>query len=130
MPAGSSLPPAGETGNWKTYPLLEDPELRSLEGYIDLRRVGDTAECVALVHWIETGVEEERVLELAPSGPSSIWVDEAIAASVQDAPAAVLGRGTLLPVKLGPGLHRITVLTCPDPDTDRIGFYLVERNGG
>jgi hypothetical protein len=45
---------------------------------------------------------------------------------------SVLGRGVLLEPRLGPGPHRMTVLTCrasSGGEPGRAGFYLVRREG-
>ncbi|HEY4564806.1 MAG TPA: hypothetical protein VIJ36_17615, partial [Thermoanaerobaculia bacterium] len=66
--------------------------------------------------------------ELAPSGPSTLWLDGRRLVSEAGEPGAVLGRGIVLPVELTAGTHRLAVLTCPDTTpAARSGFYLVER---
>jgi hypothetical protein len=111
---------------WPAYPRLVDPRGRELEGYVDARRISQGRGCVGLAHE-ETAEAPARIdYELAPSGPSTLWLDGRLLVTAAGEAGAVLGRGTLLPVELTAGPHRLTVLTCPD-STNRSGFYLVER---
>ena len=115
---------------WTDYPLFEEPGMRELEGYVDARRVVGPGECLGLVHDFETPQPRLVKVEFAPAGPSTIWLDGEEVAEVLDSPGAVLGRGTVLPLQLEQGRHRISVSTCPYPRTQRTGFYLVKRDDG
>ena len=125
------MPPAPYefTELWPDYPRLADERARSLEGYVDARRLtGGQARCAGLVHEEEVGRPERVVYELAPSGPSSLWLDGRLLASTAGSLGAVLGRGIRVEADLGPGRHRIAVSTCPeDGPAARSGFYLLER---
>lgn len=128
IPASSSLPPSGASLFWPDYPRLTDPRARAVEGYVDARRVARVGDCVALVHEREAAVGVHLDYELAPSGPSTLWLDDRLLVSTAADSGAVLGKGIVLPMDLTPGRHRITVLTCAESGPDaRSGFYLVER---
>ncbi|HEY4588073.1 MAG TPA: hypothetical protein VII86_02555, partial [Thermoanaerobaculia bacterium] len=130
VPPASPLPPPADAAvaSWPGYPRLADPRGRELEGYVDARRVSQGRECVGLVHEEAAGAPVRIEYELAPSGPSTLWLDGRLLASEMGEPGAVLGRGIVLPVELTAGTHRLAVLTCPDTTpAARAGFYLVER---
>jgi hypothetical protein len=130
VPSSSPLPPPADAvpASWPDYPRLADPAARATEGYVDARRVAQGRDCVGLVHE-ETAAAAVRIdYELAPSGPSTLWLDGRLLAATAGEPGAVLGRGIVLPVDLTPGPHRIAVLTCPESTPEsRAGFYLLER---
>lgn len=127
VPANSSSPPAAPVFG-PDYPRLMNPRARAVEGYVDARRVARGRSCVALVHELESDARARVDYELAPSGPSTLWLDDRLLISTAADSGAVLGRGIVLPMDLTPGRHRITVLTCPESGPEaRSGFYLVER---
>ncbi len=66
-----------------------------------------------------------RTYELAPYGPSKLWLDDRLLLSIDESPAGILGKGVKVPLALAPGEHRITLLTCPGAG-NRSGFYLLE----
>ncbi len=129
---GTEIPVTGasDIALWTDYPLVEQAEIRELEGYVDARRVVGPEQCLGLVHQVEVTEPRVSLLEFAPAGPSEIWLDDKRLVEVLDSPGAVLGQGVLLPVPLDSGVHRISVSTCPDARTRRSGFYLVEREDG
>ena len=127
VPANSPLPSPAPVF-LSDYPRLTDPQARAVEGYVDARRVAQDRSCVALVHELEPDARARVDYELAPSGPSTLWLDDWPLISMAEGSAAVLGRGIVLPMDLTPGRHRITVLTCPESGPEaHSGFYLVER---
>ncbi len=128
VPEGRRLPPAaGDVAAFAPYRRAESAELRAVEGYVDAARlVDDPGDCLALVHPMAVAEATVRTWELAPYGPSKIWLDDRLLLAIDQAPGAVLGRGVKIPVALEPGEHRITVLTCPGAD-QRSGFYLLAR---
>ncbi len=127
VPANPSLPLA-EPVFGPDYPRLTDPRARGAEGYVDARRVARGRGCAALVYERESDTGVRIDYELAPSGPSTLWLDDRLLISTAADSGAVLGRGIVLPMDLTPGHHRITVLTCPESGPEaRSGFYLVER---
>jgi hypothetical protein len=130
-PGEAPLPPAAdqEISHWPTYPLVDLPELRALEGYVDGRRVLGPGECLGLVHTVEVEGAIDLQMEFAPMGPSTLWVDGRRLIEVRGGSGAVLGRGTSFPLALESGTHRLSVLTCPDSQTQTAGFYLVKRGG-
>jgi hypothetical protein len=110
----------------RPYPRLPPGQGGELEGYVDAGRLGGTG-CVALVHDEQTATEQV-VYEFAPSGPAQLALDDRIVIAVTEPLHAFLGRGVLLPLRLGAGLHRLTVTTCPDDGpAPRTGFYLLAR---
>jgi hypothetical protein len=119
-------PAAGFVLDWQGYPRLADPAARAVEGYVDARRISPGGDCATLVHDEEAKAATRTDYELAPSGPTTLWLDGRLLAIVAGEPGAVLGKGILLPVDLAPGAHRITVRTCPARD-GRAGFYLLAR---
>jgi hypothetical protein len=131
VPPASSMPPpaSAAVAAWPDYPRLADPRGRELEGYVDARRVSPRGGCVGLAREEGVVVAAARIeYELAPSGPTTLWLDGRLLAAVGGEPGAVLGRGIVLPVELAPGTHRLAVLTCPDSTpAARAGFYLLER---
>ncbi len=126
VPEGRLPPAAGEVDGFAPYPRAED-ELRSLEAYVDSGRlVDDPGDCLALVHPLAVAEPTVRTYELAPYGPSKLWLDDTLLLSLDESPSAVLGHGVTVPLALEPGEHRLTVLTCPGTG-NRSGFYLVKR---
>ncbi|MCG8455666.1 MAG: hypothetical protein MI919_05240, partial [Holophagales bacterium] len=146
-PPGSRVPPATdvEPEGWRVYPRVEDPALRPLEAFVELdRAAGRSAEdqpsatgelprpvarCASLVHAFEVAEAASRVYELAPAGPTTLWLgDELVVATASM--EATLGAGVVFQLELEPGEHRITVLTCRGtPEVYRPGFYLLQRDG-
>ena len=128
VPPSSSLPPTETSAFWPAYPRLTDPGARALEGYVDARRISPGRDCVGLVHEEETAAAARIDYELAPAGPTTLWLDGRLLVAARGDAGAVLGKGVALPVDLAPGLHRIAVLTCPESGPGaRSGFYLVAR---
>ena len=131
LPVGNDVP----SDSWPVYPLNDDPKIRALEGYVDATRLSDEA-CVALVHDFETRDQADtRRFELAPYGPTTLWLDGEPLASTQATLGAYLGRGLRLNAELEPGPHRLTVLTCRGEEVGKgpspySGFYLVDRSAG
>lgn len=130
-PLSSPMPPSPQafTELWPGYPRLKDEEARALEGYVDASRLTrGQRRCVGLVHEQEVEAPVRVVYELAPSGPTSLWLDGRLLASTAGSLGAVLGRGIQIQADLEPGRHRIAVSTCPEEGTAaRSGFYLLER---
>ncbi len=131
VPPSSPMPPSPQafTELWPRYPRLTGERARALEGYVDARRLTrGQARCVTLVHELEVETPARVVYELAPSGPTSLWLDEQLLASTAGSLGAVLGRGVRVHADLSPGRHRLTVSTCPEQGPEsRSGFYLLER---
>jgi hypothetical protein len=129
LPPGSAIPPppAATVEAWAPYPRREAPAERALEAFVDLRRIPaaakDGAGCAAL----QASVPPKKALELAPAGPTRLWVDGRPALAIDDDLGAILGRGVVLPLDLGLGSRRLAVLTCPPRDPAAAsggGFYL------
>ena len=83
------------------------------------------------MHLEEVAEAATRLYELAPYGPTKLWLDDDLVLATGDTPRAYLGSGTIVPLRLEPGSHRITVLTCPGRDgSGRSGFYLRQTGPG
>jgi hypothetical protein len=126
VPATAGVPPPAGSAveSWVDYPRLGGAP-GALEGYVDVRRTGIRDGCVALLHRLQSSDEEAQSFELAPYGPSAVWLDGRLLARVDADLEAVLGRGIVLPIERSPGERRLTVLTCPDRATGKhTGFYL------
>lgn len=124
---GATLPPApdDDVTRFTPYPRAERPDERRLEGFVDVDRLGIDAACVALVHEVDAAADEVRRYELAPYGPSSLWLDSVRRLSTDATSRAVVGSGLVFPAALAAGRHRFTVLTCRgDDESRRRGFYL------
>ncbi|MEM6792684.1 MAG: hypothetical protein AAF725_01795, partial [Acidobacteriota bacterium] len=126
VPAGLELPPTPDSHaeDWPAYPRAEGHE--GVEGYVDATRFASPSRCAALVFDFESTQAGKPLLELAPSGPTTLWLDDELLVSTGGEPGAVLGQGVSLQVDLEPGRHRFTALTCRD-SRGRAGFYLVRR---
>ena len=133
VPPGSQLPSAveSEAREWEIYPRSSDPAGRAFEGYVDALRVSEQAECVAFARHVEfpqpAGGDRPR-LELVGAGPVALWLDDALLVQVRRGSGAVLGRGVEIPIDLSGVDHRLTVLSCKDPESGDNGFYLVRRD--
>jgi hypothetical protein len=124
VPEGVALPPGppSEHDDWPRYPRASTPRARSVEGFVDARRVSSGERCVALTRsWRVQGTGRERY-ELSPYGATRVWLDQEPIVATRASLRAVLGRGLLLDLRLGAGSHSLTVLTCPAEG--RTGFYL------
>jgi hypothetical protein len=135
LPWGTPWPPAPSLplAELPGYPRHPSERGRKVEGFVDARRVlGDRAGCLAVVtEWRPSG-PGRAWLELAPWGPSELWLDGALLVQVAGTDA-VLGRGARLPVAPGPQARRLAVHTCRSPGAaagDPVGFYLLERAAG
>ena len=129
IPSGSQLPPPEDEdpSGWPVLPRFPDPALRGLEGYVNARQVVGSEGCLGLLNTIDLESDTQVTYEFAPSGPSVLWVDGTRLFQIQKPQQAVLGEGTLFSLDLAAGEHRLSVLTCSDPETQYTGFYLVER---
>ncbi|HEY0781329.1 MAG TPA: hypothetical protein VGE98_02660 [Thermoanaerobaculia bacterium] len=128
-----ALPSTGapaDSAAWPSYPLLPPAAGGAIEGYVDVRRFGaGAAGCVGLVLDEEVAAATRITDELAPSGPSALYLDGALVFAAGGGSGAVLGQGATLPLSLERGRHRLFVRTCPDGGTPaHVGFYLLERN--
>jgi hypothetical protein len=131
-PGDAPLPPGvdEDLAGWPRYPLAESPELRALEGFVDGRRVIGPGQCLGLVHTILAEEPVDLRMELAAAGPSTLWVDDRKLVETRGGSDAVVGRGTVFPLALDAGAHRLSVLTCAEAPSRTAGFYLVNRGGG
>ncbi len=134
VPKGSRIPPsASDVTGLAELPRAAEEQLRQVEGYLDVSGVAaEAGDCVALVHLQEVETLETRLYELAPYGPTRLWLDDGLLLAAGDTRRAYLGNGITFPVVLEPGIHRFTVLTCPGYAAGgggeaRSGFYLVRR---
>lgn len=100
--------------DWPGYPRI-DP---SLEGFVDADRVHRGAPCTTFTRTLTTPAR----YELAPWGPTRVWLDGQLRAEIKTAPLAVLGRGTMLDTSTA---RELRIETCRA--AERSGFYLVRR---
>jgi hypothetical protein len=107
------------------YPRADDPVARRLEGYVDGRRLGRTADCVVFTRVEEVSEAVDLWLELAPYGPAELALDGRPVGVVRDARWAILGEGLVVSLALTPGRHEVAVRTCRAGE--QLGFYAVVR---
>jgi hypothetical protein len=108
-----------------TYPRAASEAERGVEGYVDGRRLGRTS-CMTLVRAQGAERPTRLDLEIAPYGRAEVFLDDALAARVPSGIGAVLGAGVVLPLVLEPGIHRVTIRTCPAES--QLGFYALVRD--
>jgi hypothetical protein len=116
-------PPKGAASAWEDWDEAETPRAAAFEAYVDAGRISTSA-CVAFTHLEEAKTPSLATYELAPAGPTTVFLDGQWIATA-GASDAVLGRGVTFPVKLDPGAHELSISTCPSRGAN--GFYLVER---
>jgi hypothetical protein len=123
-PAGGLPAGATELASWPQYPRAQSERGRAFEGFVDGRRTGrDGCQVFSRVQVVERSAVVDY--ELAAYGPASLVLDGRLVAAVLGEPGAVLGEGTVLRLTLGPGLHVVSVETCPARGIT--GFYLLAR---
>ena len=128
LPDDAPLPPSLVMLNdpaIENYPRAAGDTERLLEGYVDGRRLGRTS-CTTFVRTEEVARQTRLDLEVAPYGRAEVYLDDALAARLPSGSAAVLGAGVLIPLTLEPGIHRLTIRTCPAES--QLGFYALVRN--
>lgn len=132
VPVGETLPVSRDrdVAAWPDHPLVEEPELRAFEAYVDGRRSRDDRRCRAYVRDEVVQAPEKRRYELAPWGATTLWRNDEEIVSILHAQGAVLGRGVEFEIGLDAGPNRMTVLTCKEEREDgrNVGFYLRELN--
>lgn len=102
-------------------------DLRPFEGYVDGEKVAPDTPCVSFVRqWQETQATR-RTFELAPYGPTTLWLDENPVASLGGTPRAILGEGLMLRFELAAGEHRLRVRTCEGEAEAYKGFFILDR---
>ena len=123
VPADVQLPvdPSGDWQQWPRYPRLRDPELAGLDGFVDGRRLleppGDG--CLAVVR----PAGDLTVIEIAPWGPTQMWLDDALVFAQRSTGGAILGEGVQLLLRSDQE-SILTVQTCTTSDREPFGFYL------
>ncbi len=134
LPPGSALPPAADSRieDFPLYPRRENPEERALEAFVDLRRIPaqSSGGCAALVQRQVHLLPYQATFELAPAGPTRVFLDDKPLLAIEEDLGASLGHGILFKVDFAPGSHQISILTCPPRDPARAsagGFYLRSR---
>lgn len=115
---------------WMPYPRAEAPAERTLEAFVDLRRVPDEFKdaggCALLAHGPLARAGAGERLELAPAGPTRLSVGGREAIAVAADLGAVLGQGMVFPIDGAAG-EPIVVRTCPPRDSNQVaggGFFL------
>jgi hypothetical protein len=112
---------------WPVYSPRPGARGRQLEAYVDAEREAPDAGCLGFVRELVTPEAARLDVDLAPYGPSSVWLDGRLVVEVRDDLGALLQRGVRLPLELGPGLHRLAVFTCEGAAADEKGFFWRER---
>lgn len=124
-PTGAVWPVPGDmpTTGWPSYPRHPVPHLRAIEGFVDLARVTPAEGCVRLVHELPAGTSKFLRGELAPAGPTRLFLDDRLLLSVPGGGGARLADAVT--VELDRAIdqpHRLLLETCAAEG--RLGFYL------
>ena len=123
VPEGAEAFDAGlRVADWPPYPRSGNPRTRMLEAYVDARRTSPEEPCPRFVREIAIPEPVEVEVDVAPSGPTSVWLDGRLVVAVPEGSGAVLGRSIRLPIPLSAGRHRWLVVTCEGPERSK-GFY-------
>lgn len=132
VPPGVALPVAADAqiSSWPAYPRASSELGRRLEGFVDAARLPAPARCQAFVQQLAVAQPIRPVFELAPWGPTRLWLDDRLLVSQFGESAAILGRGPRVVLDLAPGAHQLTVETCAVDARARQGFYLLARARG
>jgi hypothetical protein len=117
---GSSLP------RWPAYPRFGEERGASLEGFVDLRRLGPGPACRVFAKTLEAPSAATIVWELSSWGAARLWLDGQLVVGSLAGTRAVLGQGVLAEVRLGAGPHVVAIESCAAEGVG--GFYLVERD--
>ncbi len=132
VPPETPLPVTADApiASWSFYPRASSELERRLEGFVDASRLPSPAPCQAFVQQLAVARPIRPVFELAPWGPTRLWLDDRLLVSQGGESAAILGRGPRVELDLAPGTHRLTVETCAANAQSRQGFYLLARAAG
>jgi hypothetical protein len=114
----SRLPDAA----WTPYPWETDPRARSAEGYVDLRRMGETAPCRVLATALPPSATGDR-WAIAPAGPTRVAVAGREVLATGGALDAVLAGAVRFPLPPRSTAATLTVRTCGVREGDPGGFY-------
>ena len=121
--------PRATDRSWPAYPRAQSPLGRSIEGFVDLRRL-KVEGCAVVVHdWVEDAASERRLV-LSPAGAAALSLDGRRVLTVGTPGGALPGDGVEVPLAIAAGPHRLAVRSCPGgPEVDgRNGFYLRWRH--
>lgn len=124
------VPPVADPARlagWPTYPRAERAEARAVEGFVDLDRFGRDAavDCRTVATELAPGEAvgaAREALELAPWGPTAAWLDGELLLATDDSLRATPGRGLRIELPRASAGGILTVLSCREPETGRIGF--------
>jgi hypothetical protein len=100
--------------DWRGYPRMAP----GIEGFVDADRVRRGAACTTFTRTLTAPAR----FELAPWGPTRLWLDDRLHTAITIAPRAILGRGAIIDTASARDLR---IETCRAGD--RSGFYLVRR---
>jgi hypothetical protein len=125
-PTGALPSTAADLQAWPPYPLAATPRGREVEGFVDGRRLPGGG-CLVFSRLERVSEPLQRPYEFAPQGASALFIDGRAVVTVLGEPAAILGKGVVVPVALSPGIHLLSVRTCPA--RGYAGFYLLSRGG-
>lgn len=125
-PAGGleSRPPAeGDPASWPVVRGPSDDRLAGMAAYVDAEAVAPSLPCLGFARLPGEG---EREVELAPWGPTSVWVGGHRLLSVEDDLEARPGRPVRFRIDPSPG-EMVAVVTCEGRSPERKGFSWRER---
>ncbi len=108
---------------WTEYPWDAELPGRAAEGFIDLRRLGETSSCRILTTTIPPSPQGDR-WAIAPAGPTRLAVDGREVLGVGGALDAVLADAVRFPLPPRSAPATLTVHTCGAREGDPGGFYL------
>ena len=125
-PPGVPWPPAVE--DIQRWPLLATPSEEGqpfLGGYVNFEeKLPPEGRCAAVAHELRTEEAGTRTFELAPYGPTRLWLDGRLVVEVEGNLGARLGRGLRLSLDLKGGAQSLAVVTCRSAEDGRgPGFY-------
>ncbi|QQR72164.1 MAG: hypothetical protein IPJ17_11560 [Holophagales bacterium] len=125
---GPAAPLGAEAGGIAVaYPRASPGAAAELEGFVDAGRIGLAGTCARFVGALNVPADGTTRWELAPYGPASLDVDGRSVVALNGSSGAVLGEGAILDLPLPAGEHRLEVISCPDRESGRNGFYLLRR---
>jgi hypothetical protein len=125
-PTGALPATAADLQAWPPYPLATTRRGREVEGFVDGRRLPGGG-CLVFSRLEAASEPRPRLYEFAPQGASALFIDGRPLVTILGEPTAILGKGVAVPIALSPGIHLVSVRTCPAGGY--AGFYLLSRAG-
>lgn len=121
-PAGVESLAAAPDAAWTPYPWDTHPRGRSVEGFLDLRRLEERAPCRVLATTLPAATEADR-WAVAPAGPTRIAVEGREILALDGALEAILSRAVRFSLPPRATAQTLTVQTCGAAKGDPGGFY-------